>query len=193
MTSIQGDLKQPQLLAIPDEPRLLNHRALLCGTLVSGQRVIPKAGMMGFLKYVMADISLHIETDRLVLHQQLHNNLSLVPTAIDVFVDQYDYNQDVLLGSHPGPIYRTLLHVVTPDLTCYLHIPSAVAGQYLLLHPGSLPVHDLFGLTDLPHTDSDYALNDAINAIGFKPWIQGTGLEFLAESANVAGHYHAND
>ena len=68
-----------------------------------------------------------------------------------------------------------------------------MAGQYLLLHPGSLPVHDLFGLTDLPHTDSDYALNDAINAIGFKPWIQGTGLEFLAESANVAGHYHVND
>lgn len=57
MTSIQADLKQPQLLAIPDDPRLLNHRALLCGTLVSGKHVIPKAGMMGFLKYVMSDIS----------------------------------------------------------------------------------------------------------------------------------------
>lgn len=193
MQTIQADLSQTQLFALPDDPKFLDHHVLLCGNMRFGENKLPKSGMLGFMNVLLSDISIQVFDDHLVLHQQLHQDLTLTPKSINVFVNQIDPRQNVTIGDHPGPIYRTMLQVVTDELTVYLHIPSAIVGQHLLLNPGHLPVHDLLGLAKLPPTDSDYVLNDAINAIGFKSWIQGTGLEFLADSSNVAGHYHVND
>lgn len=170
------------VMALPEPADLqfLDHRAIQLYALTIGEKRLPDNTGLGKLTSVaMAGITAHLDDGVLTLHQARAKDLLLHPTALEVVIAPYDYNDTKIgAGVHPGLIYDTLIVVTTETLTCSLWIAGGLTGQYVLSHAGNIPVTDPLGISKIKAPDN-YAFNDQINAIGFAKLAAGTGWEKL--------------
>lgn len=184
-------LPQAPLLALPEagQEYLLNGRTLSASTIQIGQQVFPDNGVFQwYFNKMLAEMRVAVDGEKLVLTQPHRPTLIVAPTQVTVLVAPFDYNSRIVglgSGSHPGPIYRTVLQAVTPQWTCFISIIGALGAQALVLHPGALPVQDPLGLAQMPVFTSDYPFNDYLNALPFAALVKRTKWAFLADMHDI--------